>query len=645
MAETQTTDNKPTMSDEEVVNYIKACKDESKRASFTRRRKSRRNRQAYMGEQDNSHKTAGQSTEFIPKVATAVEQFTAFIKKGLTQSGKWFSAEEQYGPFSPDEIVEILRAHLENLDPRENMAQNISIILSEAVKMGSLESLMIVKVHGRVIDQPSFEMVPGHTEFDAQTGKVKDIPEEIKTGEKRLWRLKVELIASEDYYPDPTGNGLYEIHSVERDYYEVIKSSETGMYDKEKVKGLKGQHTTTKSREETRRPLEKGQNESHSPKFRKKIVIDEFWGDILNEDGELVYENVLATVANTSTLIRKPIANPNWHKKSPFIATPIIRVPFSVWCKALYDESVLLNLASNELFNLMLDGGIGAVWGVRQLRTEWLKNPEEAENGIAQGQTLQVVSDMPTGAKVLEQVTESEVPNDALNMYNLLNTEFNQASHTNDLKLGMMPNKQVKATEVVESQKGNDATLDSMTKDIETDFIARVLEMCWLTILQNADELPIDEIFTSYSVTTAFKFMTLSPKERFIAYANGMGFNVNGLSALLAQVKDFQKLMALIDVAGKSPLLMEPFIQKYDPAKILDQLITTLNIDPESIEYDQVTAMTHDERLQRTVQMMQLINGGGQQATQSGPSAEATGDATLPAQINNQSTTSTGEVE
>jgi len=221
------------------------------------------------------------------------------------------------------------------------------------------------------------------------------------------------------------------------------------------------------------------------------VVVDEFWGTLLNEDGTVAHERVMCSVANEKYLIRPVEKFPFWHGESPFVKIPFIRKPFSVWHKALYDDVVGLNLAINELFNLMLDGGIASVWGIKQLRMDYLEDPRQVSGGIPQGKTLAIREDAPDGAKVLEQVTEGNVPTDALAMFNLLDREHNAAAKTNDIKLGNLPSRQVKATEVLESSQASDAVLDSITGDVEVG-ISKVLRKAFLTIMQNADDLLVD---------------------------------------------------------------------------------------------------------------------------------------------------------
>lgn len=527
-----------------------------------------RNREAYHNIQDWTHKIEGQSKEFIPKVSASVEQFTAFAKKGLTQFGDWFSVDSK-GPISGDTIREVLKCFLAKL-PDGPTTIDFATRLTDALKIGLTESLMIFKVHGFKV---------GKKMFKAEEGNLRVI-------EMKPWKLQIDIVAPEDYYPDPTGRGLYEIHEVERDLFDLHSMTEEhgGPY----IKSVVDQITTdyTKALDERRNdPAKKDQN-TQTPKNRKRVVLREFWGTLLKPDGSIWMKDVLCTIANDKYLIRKPEPMPYWHGESCFVTAPIMRVPFSVWHRAVYDQVVPLNFALNEMFNLMLDGGIASVWGIKQLRSEYLEDPRQVSGGIPQGKTLVVKADMPEGVKVLENVTEGQVPPDAMAMYQLLEREANSASFTNEIKLGGMPSKQVKATEIVAAEQSSAALMDTTINDIE-GAVTRLLSKAWMTILQNLDDVLANDLVNVVPPRDLLLLARLKPAERFAQLAAYASFKVFGLSATLAKARDFSKIMALLQVAQQNPLLMPVMLERMSGNKLWDYLLKVLNINPQNFQPDE----------------------------------------------------------
>src|SRR5690242_11660140 len=73
-----------------LVRMARLLRWEAADARRTRMEKNRKNFDAVHARQDWSHTIEGQSREFLPKTSTALEQFTAVIKKALTSSKDWY---------------------------------------------------------------------------------------------------------------------------------------------------------------------------------------------------------------------------------------------------------------------------------------------------------------------------------------------------------------------------------------------------------------------------------------------------------------------------------------------------------------------------------------------------------------------------
>lgn len=599
----------------------------------------RRNRDVFLGRQDFSYKMNGQSREFLPKVPMSVEQMTSFIKRSLVQGNDWFSVRidrelEEY--IYGNQISALLGTFLDNLWSEGGGTTNLSTVISDAVKVGLLESLMILKVHGGITKKHRFFSEPAEVTM-GENGRVSR-GRRLRQDESDEWRLRIDVIRPEDYYPDPTGNGLYEIHRVERDLHQVIEAAERGIYDMDMVKKLID-HDHPKPQDEKRTEKDRNQNEYTNPSFRKRVVLDEFWGTILNSDGTVAHRNCVATVANDKFLIRPPEPNPFWHQESPFVVRPLIRVPFSVWHKALYDSASELNLALNEMFNLILDGGLASVWGIRQIRLGDMEDPSQVSGGVPQGATLAVKDTLPHNGKVLETVSTGNVPNDAMAIFEFLNREFTQAAMTNELKLGALPAKPVKATEVIEASQSQAVTLDGIVSDIENGFMDSLLYKSWLTILQNADDIPENTMKTMLDAKTAMIILRAQPEDRFALFAGRTKFKVNGLTSTLAKGRDFQKLMAIHQAVQMNPALFQAYMQKYSPERALRAMFRALDINPDDLQMSKEEMEQLPQRLQQLPAYAALAGGG--QGVMGGEEA-STGQPGMQSEVSQMAMPATG---
>jgi len=278
---------------------------------------------------------------------------------------------------------------------------------------------------------------------------------------------------------------------------------------------------------------------------------------------------------------------------------------------------------------------MASVWGTRQLRAGMLEDPKQVANGISQGMTLIVKDELPTGSKVLETVTTGQVPPDAINMFNTTDREFQSASLVNDIALGQLPSRQVKATEVVEASNNAAVMFDGMVRDVENCGIEMVLWKGWLNCLQHADDLDSEEVIGAIGSRAALTLARMSPAERFAAFS-GAKFRVSGLSALTARARDFQKKIALMQVAMGNPMLLQAFMRRFSADKMLNGLMRDLNLNPDTMELtDEEKQTPYGQRMADLSTVTQQITGppaGGGGGSVS--AEESGGDTGLPAEVN-----------
>lgn len=586
--------------DNNVLKVVNAYRTEAEEARRSRIILNQRNWEMYYGRQDWSHKMEGQSSEVLPKVSGAVEQFSAFVKKAMTQFGDWFAVDvPKASPITAPQARALMKVYLEEVMVSPSKSQEFSTIITNAVKAGLLESLLIVKIHGMKVTEQTFEAV----------GENKD---QLKRNTRQVWRPRIDLIPSEDYYPDPSGRKLYEIHRVERDLIDVQEMARQGIYDKDVVDKITQDYERENDRD-ARKAAQRNQNESTPPAFRKRVVIDECWGTIIGLDGEVIQENGMCAIANEKYLIRKPEENPFWHGRSPILAVPLIQVPFTVWGRALFDQASSLNQALNELFNLMLDGGIASVWGVRQVRTDWLQDPRQVSNGVPQNATLAVNEQVPLNGKVVEQVSTGTVPREALEMFQMADREFQAASLVNDIRLGNLPQRATKATEIVEASNNSSTMVDAFAADLEREFISPALEMIFLNIMQNANDLAADTVVEAMGTDAAFALAHMTAAQRFSLFFGQAKFKAYGVSGTLSKARDFQKMMAIMQAIGTNPMLLQAFMKRFSPDKAIETIFKSLNIDPDTLLNTPEEQEKADERMQQLMQLQQSMGGGGAQ--------------------------------
>ncbi len=584
------------------VTTLFTYKNEAQEARRRRIETNRENFDCFHHRQDWSHKIPGQSKEFLAKQSISTEQTVAYLKQGLIESGDWFVIEDEPGVsknpenVSADDMKKITMGALDDL--------KLPVLIDDCLKLGLLGSLMIVKISGK---------------FTKTLSKVSVSPDKksiIKTFSD-YWGLDIYPVRQEDFFIDPTGRGLYEMERISVDWHSLkaIAESEEG-YDLKVIDGLMSGEDTVQRFEKAR---ETDQTQSYANESRKQIVLYELWGTILEPaTGRVLHDNCQFIVSEDGQVVMPPRPNKFWHQSSPFVSAPILRVPKSVWHRAVMDSPTLLNKAQNEAYNLMFDNAMMSIHGIKQIRTDWLEDPDEVANGIPPGMTLRANSTMPPGSKLLENVYMGVPGSEAKDIFAITDREILSASFSNDIRAGGIPGRSVKATEVVSANQSITTVFNGITRAIEDDFMKVILEKGWLTIAQHITAMDPARIKTLIGETRGLQIFSKSAAEVFSETALGKKFKVFGLSTTLNKMSDYRKITALLQTIGVSPDMMQAFAQKYSMNKLLGEVIKSLDINEDKIK-------ASEEELMQAQQQAQLAMAQKQADIQSTQSKKAPG--------------------
>lgn len=562
------------LTDKQIVDWILACRDEAEEAKRSRMIRNKDNYDMFHLRHDFSHKEEGQSQEVLSKQSMAVEQIKSFFQQALADLGDWwkcearFSDNEQGMLIRPHEITKLTNYMLDRSRYFNHVGNSIETAL--------LASLAITKTHGCLKSKPKY--------VARKKGRGKTFKRYLEKIEDKTWELKFDIVRPENYFPDPSGKGLYDIEDMWPDYHELLYLAEQDDdYDLEMIKGL-SKSDMTDIEENFGKARETGQNTT-SPGHRVRPKVTEYWGTILHPtSGEICYENVQAVVVNDSHLIMKPRSNPLWHQGSPYTASPLMEVANSVWHKAPMDAPTMHNRALIEIYNLLVDGAMKQVHAVSQIRQDALVNPAQVSDGIKAGASLLVNSLLPVGGKVMEPLTQVQIPAEALNIMNIMAQEFNASALTNDLRQGVMPFRAVKATEVVEASNTITSVFQGMAKNWESRQGQRELELAWMTSAQNWDQIDREVFIGLFGPDRGEELAQLSPQEIFASTVGRIAFRVYGITLTLSKAEDFRKITTLLQTIASSPILMEEYMKKYDLGKTLEEIMTSLNIDKNKLE-------------------------------------------------------------
>lgn len=551
---------------QELVATANEFREHSERTKERRRILNQKNWNVYLGQYRFKKKKKGMSNTFLHKQTLATEQITALFKSAIVNFDKWLEIEEVGGAkdplFTPELVKALMRSQMEQA--------KIRTVYTDGIKTGLQEGNMTFKIGGEMVQ---------------------------KDQKNRQWQLKVWLVPFEDLHRDETGEDLLIMQDSYVDKFRLLKRKESDGYMLDKIKELQGYSELDQDRhdKDQKRGNMQGMRE-FSRRTRCKVtevwgtIIDTETGDVMKDENGEPLENVVYLVGNEKEIIRKPMKNPRWSGKHPFIRGRILRVPFSDFDKAVMDAGSDLNITLSELFNLMIDGGFAHVFGVRQIRPDLLADPKQISNGLSAHATLILKKRAPINAKVVETVTTGSAPNEIFPLFNTVASLFAENVFADVSLLGAAQNKRTLATEVVASNQAISLVFDSLSNDFEEETIVPMATQCWQEILQNLKEFPEDELVQLIADSPEEEELArqqiqeinkLTPRQRFDRAGQHFRFKGKGLKTMAARIRDLNRIQTLLSIITNSPEAFNEFKRDYSFGKLTKYLFRILELDDE----------------------------------------------------------------
>jgi len=488
-------------SNEYIIHYISQCKQEAEDASRLRRQAMKELWDVYQSKQDYSKKEKWQSQTFIPKTFMVIEKAASLITRALMRIDKLFtvkptdaSIKELEGEAldrviaKADEVDKKLKTHLEE--------SNFIACYSEMITSGFLLGFGAPKLRWEGDRN-------GTTEYDNV-----DI---------------LNLFIDPNYMPYQKGNPKYIIEFQEMDLASLRTNTQRtnnqagkAIFNMKVIKKIEADYAEPEEKSEELRRRGLG---DYSP-VSKKVGLEEFWGDIISEDGKEVLENQLIVIANGKHIIRWQ-DNPFEHGKHPYIlTTPIVYPHRGIAGISLIEPIVKVNYLYNNIVNMSVDKLNWSVNPMFELKRGRLLNPKTLTD-LYPGK--QIWSDG-TG-RAVEEIQVAGIKADTFVMLELLAREIQEGTAITEFIMGMPGKKSKTLGEVEIKTQESQGFFDVIARRLEQHSIKPLLIMT-LDLLRQ---------FTDDDLEGEFKF------------------NVGGLSLLLIQKEQVTRLMQILGMALKAP--------------------------------------------------------------------------------------------
>lgn len=344
------------MRDEHLLEVITVQKEESRRATQRRRSRWEDDWRLYQSEVDWSDKEEWQSKVWVPMPFSAVEQATGIIRRSMLDSAEFFGIE---GTEERDKrlAASVWKPVLKLAMTKAKFVQKFA----DATKVGfACGPSLYIKFRWPSFVTPSLAGV----EMDPKTGEMLPV-----YAEKRRSFLAIDTIPPWQVYRDPVGSkpreqwsGAYIMHEeyVDRGYF-----TQSPLYrNTERLRGSAGAGAALSGAKDSGPDaVARRKQDTWEPhKFRHPILATEWYGDVPDPNGDLVYPDAMM-IRGDDVLVFGPKDNPLWavdpstgRRKWPLIGFSPIGHPMRFDGFGILSAVTPLAMLFSNLFNLFSDG-------------------------------------------------------------------------------------------------------------------------------------------------------------------------------------------------------------------------------------------------------------------------------------------------
>lgn len=533
----------------------------------------------YYNRWDMSKKAPWQAREVMPEFPQYVDRFAASMRMALVGQDHFYTISCDND--DEGDLSYIIRKFMEVVLRRVGRNSSghpvdFSAVFEEAMKLGAL-NMPVAKI----------------TQKD----------------DGKCGYTSLELVDPYNYWFDPTGRNLYRIHREELDLHELralcqIKDR-NGMFifDQRQSEAALSEASAVQALMRAEREKRTGTGQ-WMLSSRRSVIIDEYYCDLIDNEGYVRAKKCLFMVVNQKHLIRGRMPdgecgeeNPFWHGRDWMVAAPIITVPLAPYGRSYAENFASLTRTFNEMMNLTLDSIMVTVMKCFAVVPGYMEDPSQLEEGIYPNAMFRLIEGVEM-EQFMKAVDLGKANPDGFNMLQLLKKELQEGAAFNDMTLGnAAPNPRTSATEVNTVDQNSTGYMRAIANNVETLFLEPVLDLLWKTAIQYLD--PRDEEMELAVGEKWFKTL-LKMKKKFAEYK--VTFVCRGITSLLQRKQKLNEFLQFMQIVSANPQLAQAMLQKWPIENILAYLSMLMDIDVKQLE-----------GTDREMQMQQLKQGQAQQ--------------------------------
>lgn len=508
--------------------------------------------------QDWSAKEDWQSRLFIPKGFNVIEQGTAMTERALIDQPDYLAVEPaEEGNKLADGLARYWTEEIKWHWLPQNL--NAPYTFSTMAQTSYIQGMSWwLKLRYVMRERVKLELAAQATQRDRFRGEpttpepalqIVAIPNSVVDG-ALIW----DLIPTERVFFDHRNwkhehgaepKPLYWIHREFPDRAQVMALADLGEYDGEAIDRLKDTHISSDplGYEEE---LDRRKNVSYeTTKFRPRIMTDEHWGHIVDDNGDILAMDMLWSVGNQKEIILPPVPNPLYSRKIPAIAFGCIPVPgMPLYWRSLIESVSGLNRGINNIINMQLDSYASTIMGQVAVKPDFLLTPDDLEQHPLKTWLLKMNAPQDT---IRWQQPGSAIL-DTIQILNLLDRMFQNGAFVNDFLTGSTSNpREVTATEVLEKGQQAAAAFSRIVGIQEREGFGRAVGLTYDFLLQY--HIPGRTKRTAEVFGNAINRLDMmSDAERMAFLSGDFNFRFWGITAAIRQSQYLASLLRFLEI-------------------------------------------------------------------------------------------------
>jgi hypothetical protein len=492
-------------SSKDIAQLLVTLRDTAKEKAAGRHSTVARMRNLYLSRFDWQGKAVWQSKAPIPRLFSLLENWASIYAGALMPNARWFQVQDKWG-MGDARAVQIERIQRANI--------------SDAGLYGLVRPMLLTGGIG------------GFAPIKVGVDSSGDLP-----------KPAIDLWDPLDVYLDWTGRSRFLIAESEVDPYMLREWAEQGMFSESAVdRAIKEGNTNPDATS--------GEKETRTLKWT------EFWGDLVEKDGECLMRNCTAVMIGDRTIIRRPIENPFLDKSSPFVLVQPLRVPFLTYSPGLAEHVSGLVRMLTELANAVMDEALFSSVQAYMYDVDRVR-PQDLVRGIYPGKAIGV-ENLAEGPG-MERLQLGGVSSDAMGVMQYLDNETQRDVSVVESMTGVpTPGSRRKtAREAVSNQNAAMGLTRAMARDLEITALEPILDKV-LSVFAQVTTKDKRAFFTPEMLEIlgpqgAIYMAALDYEARAIMVTRGVVHKATGISGAQSMNEDLNHLMALAEAFHRSP--------------------------------------------------------------------------------------------